>query len=153
MLATNKTYMHFKEGSGQKAVKTVFDEKMMKIYTEYIQHTLAFSVQVHFPWWSELSQNNVVERSIVSFSAISTGAALIIYPVAMESNNSSSAHQYGPGYGLGWGSAFFFLAAAFCMSLDDLVRESSKAKICRLCFKSRQGDRREQSVWHHFRNI
>lgn len=85
--------------------------------------------------------------------AISTGAALIIYPVAMESNNSSSAHQYGPGYGLGWGSAFFFLAAAFCMSLDDLVRESSKAKICRLCFKSRQGDRREQSVWHHFRNI
>ncbi|XP_061163624.1 endoglucanase 4-like [Saccostrea echinata] len=56
--------------------------------------------------------------------AISTGAALIIYPVAMESNDSSSSHQYGPGYGLGWGSAFFFLAAAFCMSLDDLVRES-----------------------------
>ncbi|XP_062582937.1 uncharacterized protein LOC134244697 [Saccostrea cucullata] len=78
--------------------------------------------------------------------AISTGAALIIYPVAMESNDSSSSHQYGPGYGLGWGSAFFFLAAAFCMSLDDLVRESAKAKICRLCFKSRQGDRREQSV-------
>uniref|UniRef100_K1QJR7 Endoglucanase n=1 Tax=Magallana gigas TaxID=29159 RepID=K1QJR7_MAGGI len=57
--------------------------------------------------------------------AISTGAALIIYPVAMESNNSSSAHQYGPGYGLGWGSAFFFLAAAFCMSLDDLMMDSS----------------------------
>lgn len=119
---------------------------MIKIYTEYIQETLAFSVQVLFSMMKSSFSKQCRKTFYCLFSAISTGAALIIYPVAMESNNSSSAHQYGPGYGLGWGSAFFFLAAAFCMSLDDLVRESSKAKICRLCFKSRQGDRREQSV-------
>lgn len=77
-------------------------------------------------------------------SAISAGAALIIYPIYIETDNKIGSHTYGSGYGLGWGGAFFFLTAALCMSLDELVRESSKAKCCKLCFKPR-GDERSES--------
>ena len=81
-----------------------------------------------------------------SFTALSTSIALIIYPVSIETAEIP-AHTYGAGYGFGWGSAFFFLVSAFCMSLDEVVRESSKAKCCKLCFKSRNSERAElQSV-------
>ncbi|XP_069111557.1 transmembrane protein 47-like [Argopecten irradians] len=75
--------------------------------------------------------------------ALSVGIALIIYPTVMELDPSIQVHLYGPGYGLGWGGAFFFLVAALCMTLDELVRESSRAKCCRFCFKSRQRERSE----------
>ena len=79
---------------------------------------------------------------------MSTGAALVIYPAGIEMDSSIESHYYGSGYGLGWGSAFFFLCAALCMSLDDLVRESAKAKCCRLCFKKGQTAGAEsQHVW------
>ncbi|XP_060083854.1 uncharacterized protein LOC132563111 [Ylistrum balloti] len=75
--------------------------------------------------------------------ALSVGIALIIYPTVMELDPTIEVHLYGPGYGLGWGGAFFFLVAALCMTLDELVRESSRAKCCRFCFKSRQRERSE----------
>jgi hypothetical protein len=56
---------------------------------------------------------------------MATGSALVIYPAGIEMDSSIESHYYGSGYGLGWGSAFFFLCAALCMSLDDLVRESA----------------------------
>ncbi|KAK3105244.1 hypothetical protein FSP39_020667 [Pinctada imbricata] len=75
--------------------------------------------------------------------ALCTGIALIIYPVYIEVATDIDTHQYGAGYGFGWGSAFFFLVSAFCMSLDELVRESSKAKCCKLCWKTRNAERAE----------
>lgn len=72
--------------------------------------------------------------------AMAATVALVIYPAGIEMDKSIASHYYGSGYGLGWGSAFFFLCAALCMSLDDLVRESAKAKCCRLCFKRDRSD-------------
>lgn len=83
---------------------------------------------------------------IVLLSAMATGAALVIYPAGIERDGTIPSHYYGSGYGLGWGSAFFFLCAALCMSLDDLVRESAKAKCCRLCFKRGQAEGESQHV-------
>ncbi|XP_070206529.1 trichohyalin-like [Littorina saxatilis] len=75
--------------------------------------------------------------------ALSTGVALMVFPIAIEIDRNISSHRYGIGYGLGWGGAFFFLAAAVCMSLDDLVREASRAKCCKWCWKSKHNDRTE----------
>ncbi|CAG2247973.1 unnamed protein product [Mytilus edulis] len=78
--------------------------------------------------------------------AMAATIALVIYPAGIEMDKSIASHYYGSGYGLGWGSAFFFLCAALCMSLDDLVRESAKAKCCRLCFKRDRSDTESQQV-------
>ena len=85
------------------------------------------------------AQSLIISRS----PALSATIALLIFPVAIEMDQSISTHRYGLGYGLGWGGAFFFLAAAVCMSLDDLVRESSRAKCCRWCWRSKAQDRNE----------
>ena len=69
--------------------------------------------------------------------------ALLVFPIAVEIDRNISSHRYGIGYGLGWGGAFFFLAAAVCMSLDDLVREASRTKCCKWCWKSKHNDRTE----------
>ncbi|XP_053378552.1 uncharacterized protein LOC128548156 [Mercenaria mercenaria] len=74
--------------------------------------------------------------------ALSTTVALIIYAVAISTDESIHSHTYGSGYGLGWGGTAFFFAASFCMSLDELVRESAQNKCCRyLCWRSRSNDR------------
>ncbi|XP_060574753.1 uncharacterized protein LOC132732356 [Ruditapes philippinarum] len=74
--------------------------------------------------------------------ALSTTVALIIYAVAISMDESIRSHTYGSGYGLGWGGTAFFFAASFCMSLDELVRESAQNKCCRyLCWRSRSNDR------------
>ena len=69
-------------------------------------------------------------------SALSTAAALVIYPVAIELERRMAVHTYGVGFGLGWGASFFFLAAALCMSLDDVVRT-----LARVCCPSEDRDR------------
>ena len=87
------------------------------------------------------------------FSALSTTIALIIYPIAIAMDDSIHSHTYGSGYGLGWGGTAFFFAASLCMSLDELVRESSQNKCCRyLCWR-RRNDRGEHPVWYTIRNI
>ncbi|BFZ23941.1 hypothetical protein BsWGS_26980 [Bradybaena similaris] len=75
--------------------------------------------------------------------AVSSTIALLVFPLAVELDSSIRSHRYGLGYGLGWGGAFFFLAAAVCMSLDDLVRESSRAKCCRWCWRGKHNDRND----------
>lgn len=70
--------------------------------------------------------------------ALSTTVALVMYPIALAIDEAVTSHSYGSGYGLGWGGSAFFFAASFCMSLDDLVRESAQNKCCRyLCWRSR----------------
>lgn len=77
-----------------------------------------------------------------SSAAASCTFALLIYPMSIELDKSIEGHRYGIGYGLGWGAAFFFYAAALCMSLDELVRASSRAKCCRCCWdRSNDGER------------
>ncbi|GFO22029.1 endoglucanase [Plakobranchus ocellatus] len=78
---------------------------------------------------------------IFFISALSAIIALLIFPISVEIDSSVASHRYGLGYGLGWGGAFFFLAAAICMSLDDLVRECSRSRCCRYCWRSKHGDR------------
>lgn len=73
--------------------------------------------------------------------ALSATVALIVFPIAVELDDTIHSRHYGVGYGLGWVGTLFFLAAAICMSLDDLVRESSRAKCCRWCWRSHQTDR------------
>ncbi|XP_067658172.1 uncharacterized protein [Haliotis asinina] len=75
--------------------------------------------------------------------ALSTGVALIIFPVAVELDHTILSHRYGIGYGLGWGGAFFFFAAAICMTLDELVRESARVKCCKWCWKGSGSERTE----------
>ncbi|KAL5014430.1 hypothetical protein ScPMuIL_008700 [Solemya velum] len=75
--------------------------------------------------------------------AFSSAMALIIYPVAIEVDHKIELHTYGTGYQLGWGGAAFFLAAAICMSLDELVRETTSMKCCRRCFKKKETERTE----------
>lgn len=78
----------------------------------------------------------------ILFSALTTTVALIIYAVAISTDESIRSHTYGSGYGLGWGGTAFFFAASFCMSLDELVRESAQNKCCRYLFwRSRSNDR------------
>ncbi|KAK3592582.1 hypothetical protein CHS0354_018850 [Potamilus streckersoni] len=76
-------------------------------------------------------------------SALCSCIALVIYPIAIEVDPTINNHTYGTGYGLGWGGTVFFFLASFCMSLDDLVRESSNAKCCRYCWKSSSNERTE----------
>lgn len=76
-------------------------------------------------------------------TAVSASIALLVFPIAVHHDSSIKAHRYGIGYGLGWAGAFFFLAAAVCMSLDDLVRESSRAKCCRWCWRGKHSDRND----------
>ena len=52
--------------------------------------------------------------------------ALVVYPAAIELERKVSQHSYGVGFGLGWGAVFFFLLAALCMCLDDVVRTVAK---------------------------
>lgn len=78
---------------------------------------------------------------IFFISALSAIIALLIFPISVEIDSSVANHSYGVGYGLGWGGAIFFLAAAICMSLDDLVRECSRSRCCRWCWRGRHGDR------------
>ncbi|XP_041377378.1 uncharacterized protein LOC121389795 [Gigantopelta aegis] len=75
--------------------------------------------------------------------ALSTGVALIIFPIAIELDGQILSHRYGIGYGLGWGGAFFFLAAAVCMTLDELVRESARTRCFRWCWKGKESNRTE----------
>lgn len=83
-------------------------------------------------------------------AALSATVALIIFPISVELESSIHAHRYGIGYGLGWAGTFSFLAAAVCMSLDDLVRESSRTKCCRLCWRGQRSERNElRQVWHN----
>ncbi|CAG5119285.1 unnamed protein product [Candidula unifasciata] len=70
--------------------------------------------------------------------ALSASVALIVFPIAVELDDTIHSRQYGVGYGLGWVGTLFFVAAAICMSLDDLVRESSRAKCCQWCWRSHQ---------------
>ncbi|CAI9728508.1 endoglucanase 4-like isoform X2 [Octopus vulgaris] len=88
--------------------------------------------------------------------ALSTTVALIIFPVAIEHDLKLLSHHYGTGYGLGWGGTIFFFAAALCMSLDDIVRESSTSICCTLCMGSsnqnqcrRGGGGRGHPLGHH----
>ncbi|XP_052759673.1 uncharacterized protein LOC128202671 isoform X2 [Mya arenaria] len=73
--------------------------------------------------------------------AMSSTIALIVYAVAISTDETIQSHTYGSGYGLGWGGTAFFFAASFCMSLDELVRESAQNKCCRYIFwRSRNND-------------
>ena len=63
-------------------------------------------------------------------SALACTAALITYPLAIESDKIHLDHTYGYGYGLGWGSSFFFFASAICMTLDDIIKEMAKGVCC-----------------------
>ncbi|KAI8795998.1 hypothetical protein BgiMline_029698 [Biomphalaria glabrata] len=80
---------------------------------------------------------------IFLISALSASIALLIFPAAIEMDKTIKGHQYGVGYGLGWGGALFFLAAAVCMSLDDIVRQSSRTKCCKWCWKGKTNDRNQ----------
>lgn len=74
-------------------------------------------------------------------SALSTTIALIIYAVEISLDTSIESHNFGTGYRLGWGGTAFFFAASFCMSLDEIVRESAQNKCCRyICFRSRSDE-------------
>ncbi|KAH9513528.1 hypothetical protein Btru_033277 [Bulinus truncatus] len=88
---------------------------------------------------------NPLPRKIYYFhsAALSASIALLIFPAAIETDNTIKDHQYGVGYGLGWGGALFFLAAAVCMSLDDIVRQSSRTKCCKWCWKGKTNDRNQ----------
>lgn len=77
--------------------------------------------------------------------ALTTTVALIIYAVAISMDASIHSHTYGSGYGLGWGGTAFFFAASFCMSLDELVRESAQNKCCRYLFWRSRSNERENS--------
>lgn len=56
-------------------------------------------------------------------------------------DESIESHELGTGFKLGIGGTVFFFAAAFCMSLDEIVRESAQNKCCRyICFRSRNND-------------
>ena len=65
---------------------------------------------------------------------MSSTIALIVYAVAISTDATIGSHTYGSGYGLGWGGTAFYYAASFCMSLDELVRESAQNKCCRAIF-------------------
>ena len=69
------------------------------------------------------------------FAALSCTAALIVYPVAIKTEQKLDGYTLGPGYGLGWGAAIFFMLAAFTLCLDDLYRAAAGAsasfKCCR----------------------
>lgn len=58
--------------------------------------------------------------------ALACSAALVTYPVALQIGPKLPEHSYGFGYGLGWGASICFLAAAICMSVDDMVRHLSE---------------------------
>jgi hypothetical protein len=75
--------------------------------------------------------------------ALSASVALIVFPIAVELDSSIQTHHYSVGYGLGWVGTFLFLAAAVCLSLDDLCRYSSKAKCCRWCWRGKHSDRND----------
>ncbi|XP_052285350.1 uncharacterized protein LOC127881489 [Dreissena polymorpha] len=66
--------------------------------------------------------------------ALSSTIALIIYAVAMSTDSTFASYSFGSGFGLGWAGTAFFYAAAFCMSLDELVRESAQNRCCRYIF-------------------
>ena len=60
------------------------------------------------------------------FTALCSSVALIIYPKALSVDDNIRLNSYGSGYGLGWGGTAVFFAASQSMSLDELVRESTK---------------------------
>ena len=79
-----------------------------------------------------------------SFSALCSSVALLIYPIALSVDENLRSYSYGSGYGLGWGGTAFFFAASLCMSLDDLVRESTQNRFCRMiCWRSSSTDGNE----------
>lgn len=61
-----------------------------------------------------------------TISALAVTAAVLIYPIAIESEAHLTPHEYGPGYVLGWLAIFVFLASSLCMCLDEIMRGITK---------------------------
>ena len=81
-------------------------------------------------------------RSVSLPSALLIAFSLVIYPLAIEINwRMSAEHTYGVGFGLGWGASLFFLSAALCMSIDDVMRTLAK------CCCSTDQDGATTKVW------
>lgn len=59
--------------------------------------------------------------------------ALLVYPAAIEFEETMVAHTYGYGYGIGWAASFCFFISALFMCIDNVIQCIKNGICCRKC--------------------